>query len=337
MNLIEATVKAAVPSRRKITPSGWESFNAVCCHHRGEKADKRGRGGIMFTKDGFNYHCFNCNFKAGWVPGKLLSENTRKFMGWLGIADENVQKLALEAIRQKDESIDSIKIPLTFDLELRELPENCKTINQWINEGCEHPDFLEVVSYILERGMKLEWYPFMWSDSLAFHDRVIIPFYQEGMNGTVGWIARKLHDGKPKYLKSMQPGYVFNLDRQTHSRKYVILVEGNFDAIAIDGIAVMSNEVSEVQLARIKALGCEIVVVPDRDKAGMKLLDTAVEHGWSVSLPEWGDDIKDAADAVKKYGRTYTLFTILKYRVNSPIHISMLKRKVENAATKDHD
>jgi hypothetical protein len=49
-----------------------------------------------------------------------------------------------------------------------------------------------------------------------------------------------------------------------------------------------------------------------------------------VSLPEWGDDVKDVADAVKKYGRIYTLFTILQYRETNEIKIKLLKKKLEN-------
>ncbi|MEN6551948.1 MAG: hypothetical protein ABFC34_03580, partial [Methanobacterium sp.] len=69
MNLIQATVKSFLPPNRKMTPTGWESFNAVCCHHRGENRDTRKRGGVIFKGDGFTYHCFNCHFKAGWTPG----------------------------------------------------------------------------------------------------------------------------------------------------------------------------------------------------------------------------------------------------------------------------
>jgi microcin C transport system permease protein len=36
---------------------------------------------------GFQYHCFNCGFKAGWSPGKLLSVNTKKLFGWMGLSD----------------------------------------------------------------------------------------------------------------------------------------------------------------------------------------------------------------------------------------------------------
>lgn len=329
MNLIQATIKAAVPPKRKMTPSGWESFNAVCCHNRGENRDTRKRGGIMFKNDGFQYHCFNCNFKAGWVPGKLLSKNTRSLMSWLGIADSDIQKLSLEAIKHKDEQV-SVSKPLNFDLETRQLPKNCLTIEEWAHNGCEDQDFLSIVTYILDRGMDLDWYPWMWSDENGYRDRVIIPFFHE--NRIVGWTGRKITDGTPKYLTTAQPGYVFNLDRQEDDRKFVIVVEGQFDAIAVDGVAIMHNEPNDTQIARINALGREVIVVPDNDKPGCVLIEKAIEQGWSVSLPDWGNDVKDVADAVKKFGRIYTLATILQYREHSQIKITMLKKKIENGA-----
>ncbi len=329
MNLIQARVQASVPPKRKMTPSGWESFNAVCCHHRGENRDTRKRGGIMFKNNGFQYHCFNCNFKAGWVPGKLLSKNTRNLMLWLGIPDDEVKKLALEAIKHKDEQV-TVSKTVSFDLETRQLPKDCVTIDEWVHNGCEESDLLSVATYILDRGMGLDWYPWMWSAENGYRDRVIIPFYHE--NRIVGWTGRKITDGTPKYLTTAQPGYVFNLDRQDNDRKFVVVVEGQFDAIAIDGIAIMHNEPNETQIARINALSREVIVVPDNDKPGTKMIEIAVEQGWSVSLPDWGSDIKDVADAVKKYGRIYTLATILYYREHNQIKITMLKKKIENGA-----
>ena len=34
-------------------------------------------------------------------------------------------------------------------------------------------------------------------------------------------------------------------------------------------------------------------------------------QGWSVAFPEWEDDIKDASDAVVRYGRLFTVKSIL--------------------------
>jgi hypothetical protein len=329
MNLIQARVLAALPPKRKMTPSGWDSFNAVCCHNNGEKRDTRKRGGIRFDKDGFSYHCFNCNFKAGWTPGKLFSKNTKNLLAWLGIGDDEVKKLSLEALKQKDDIPAPDKIH-NFDLETRALPKDCKTISQWIEEGCDDPDFVAVAAYVLDRGMRLEWYDWMWSEENGYRDRVIIPFYDK--ERVVGWTGRKIVEGKPKYLTTAQPGYVFNIDRQTDDRKYVIVVEGQIDAIAVDGCAIMHNEPSETQILRLNALGREVVVVPDNDKAGAVMIKTAIDQRWSVSLPDWGDDVKDVADAVKKYGRIYTIFTILQYREHNQIKITMLKKRIENGA-----
>jgi len=313
--------------KTKQTPTGWISGNAVCCHHRGEATDKRKRGGILVTNDGFNYSCFNCNFKAGWVPGKLFSKNTRNFLSWIGINDNEIQKLSLEALKQKEDQPKPTK-ELNLELETKSLPNSCKTFNEWITEGCEDPKFLEVIGYVLERGMELDWFEWMWADENGFRDRIIIPFFQD--ERIVGWTGRKIVDGKPKYLTTTQPGYVFNIDRQTDDRTVVIVVEGQFDAIAVDGCAIMHNDPNEVQIMRINALAREVIVVPDRDKPGAKMIKTAMEQNWSVSLPEWGDGIKDVADAVKKYGRVYTLFTILKYRVNGQIKLNLLRKKLEN-------
>lgn len=329
MNLIQAAIQAVLPPKRKMTPSGWESFNAVCCNHRGQSRDTRKRGGIMFKNDGVQYHCFNCNFKAGWVPGKLLSKNTRNLMAWLGISDIDIKKLALEAIKHKDEQVLGSKT-LNFDLEPRQLPQECKSFEEWVHEGCEDPEFINVVEYILARGMKLDWYKWMWSAENGYRDRVVLPFFHAGT--VVGYTGRKITDGNPKYLTSAQPGYVFNLDNQTDDRQFVIVVEGQFDAIAVDGVAIMHNDPNETQIARINALGREVIVVPDNDKPGCVLIDKAISSGWSVSLPDWGPDVKDVADAVKKFGRIYTLFTILKYREHNQIKITMLKKKIEHGA-----
>jgi len=327
MNLIQATFLQFLPPKKKQTPSGWISFNAPCCVHNGERQDKRQRGGVKTSgDDGFQYHCFNCGFKAGWTPGKLLSKNTKNLMRWLGVPDDDLSRLSLEALKNKEE-LDKTPIPLNFGLEPRNLPENCKSIDQWIDEGCEDEDFLNIVAYVLDRGMELDWYDWRWTPEAGYKDRVILPFFHK--NTVVGWTGRKIKPGTPKYLTTSQAGYVFNLDAQADDRKFVIVVEGQFDAIAIDGVAIGHNEPNDTQISRISNLGKEVIVVPDNDKPGAKMIKTALDAGWSVSLPDWGPDVKDVADAVKKFGRIYTLFTILQYREQGEIKIQLIKKKLE--------
>ena len=331
MNDIQTTLLNLLPPNRKTTPSGWTSFDAPCCHYRGEKRDTRKRGGIMTGSEGnFTYHCFNCNFKAGWTPGKLLSKNTKDLFKYLGVSDIDIGKLNLVALKIKDGQPVLTK-SLNFELKERELPEGTMSIIDWINSAYTpdiEKDIGPVIEYIINRGMQLDWYNWMWSAQPGYKDRVIIPFYND--RKIVGYTGRKITDGNPKYLTDAQPGYVFNIDAQSYERRFVIVVEGQFDAIAIDGCAIMHNEPNENQCNRINMLNKEVIVVPDRDRAGAKILKAALANGWSASMPPWEDDIKDVADAVKRYGRLYTLTTILKYRVHGEINLNLLKRKLEN-------
>jgi len=214
-----------------------------------------------------------------------------------------------------------------FDLMDRPLPDECQSITKWIEQGCQEPELIAVIDYLLNRGMDYNWYNWHWSAAPGFKDRVIIPFYDKGK--IVGYTGRKIKDGRPKYLTDAQSGYVFNIDAQTYNREYVIVTEGQFDAIGVDGVAIMTNEPNETQCARINALGKLVIVVPDKDKPGAKLVKAALDNGWSVSLPPWEDHIKDAANAVEVYGRLYTLTTILHYRETNKIKIQLLQKKLE--------
>jgi hypothetical protein len=323
MNEIQAALLALLPPSRKNTSGGWTSFNAVCCHHKGEKPDSRKRGGIKTDGDSWTYHCFNCNFKAGWSPGKTLSGNTKLLFRWLGLSDLDVGKLNLVALKYQ-ENMPRMNKVLNFVLQEVPLPNDSKLLTQWISDG---EDAIPIVEYLLNRGMNIDWYNWMWSPEPGYRDRVLVPFYQDGR--VVGYTGRKITEGKPKYLTESQSGYVFNIDRQINDRQYVIVVEGQFDAIAIDGVSIMTNEPNDAQVARLQALGKEIIAVPDRDRPGAKMLKHAITNSWSASLPPWGDDVKDVADAVKKYGRLYTLTTILHYRTDNKIKIELLKKKLE--------
>jgi len=329
MNEVQASLHTLLPPNRKLTTGGWVSFNAVCCHNRGDRPDTKKRGGVLFTDDGFTYHCFNCGFKAGWSPGKLLSSNTKSLFKWCGMGDSDISRLGLITLKFKEDQPQT-KRALNFVLQERELPEGAMLLKEWalaVWKPGEDADMVRVFEYLVSRGMELDWYDWMWTPAPGYKDRLLIPFYHDGK--VVGYTGRKITEGKPKYLTDSQNGYVFNLDRQTYDRSCVIVVEGQFDAIAVDGAAIMTNEPNETQCARLNAMGKQIIVVPDRDRPGAKLVKAALDNGWAVSLPPWEDDVKDVADAVKRYGRLYTLTTILHYQETNKIKIQLIQKKLE--------
>jgi DNA primase len=132
---------------------------------------------------------------------------------------------------------------------------------------------------------------------------------------------------KVKYYTDVQPGYVFNMDAQNWNRKFVIVTEGPFDAIAINGISILGSEVNDIQTQLINDLGKRVIVVPDKDKPGEKLIDQAIENRWSVAFPKWHNEVADVADAVLKYGRLFTMQSILKNTESNKLKIN-LRRKM---------
>jgi DNA primase len=91
---------------------------------------------------------------------------------------------------------------------------------------------------------------------------------------------------------------------------------------------VLHAEINDAQVRLIRSLGREVVVVPDQDEAGMKLVDRAVELGWAVSMPAWPDGVKDANDAVIQLGRLATLITIMQAKETSKIKIELRKKQL---------
>jgi DNA primase len=121
---------------------------------------------------------------------------------------------------------------------------------------------------------------------------------------------------------------VFGTDLQDETWRYVIVTEGVFDALSIGGLAVLHAEINDAQVRLIRSLDREVVVVPDQDEAGMKLVDRAVELGWSVSMPEWPVGVKDVNDAVIQLGRLGALLTIVQTKETSKIKIELRKKQL---------
>lgn len=318
MSLIIDTINSFLPPKRKKTPSGWISFNAVCCHHNGTSADTRQRGGMMIN-DSVSYHCFNCGFKTSWQSGRIVTAKFRKLMRWLNIPDDLISKCSLEALRLKENSDYKSRFELLPKFVDKFLPPDSVRIGSTET----HEEMLLAMEYIANRGLYLDDYEWYWSSS--YPNRLIIPFYFN--NKIVGFTARLLRDGKPKYISEQQPGYVFNFDRQKDNRKYVIVCEGPLDAISVDGVALLGSDISSHQKNLINQLKREVIVLPDRDQAGKKLIEQAIENEWSVSFPNWDRNIKDANEALLKYGRLATLYSIINAKEHSALKIKLLAKK----------
>lgn len=315
---VHELVTMRLPAKSKKTPAGWNTFDCPMCN------DKRGRAGIITTGSKIAYNCFNCGYSTGWSPSKRIGVKYRDLAVSLGASIENVKKLVLELMKIEEfedadeytpvvyEKFKPVDIPNAIDL--RQVP----TLEY--NERHE-----KILNYAKSRGLLDTDYDLYISDEFILKNRLIIPFYYN--QETVGYVGRHINPPSkeiPKYLNNSQPGYVFNIDKYVYSdRDIVVVTEGVIDAILIDGVSVLGNNMNEKQIEQINSLKKRVILCPDRDAPGKELIRQAVELGWEVSFPPWDKEIKDVADAVTKYGRLLTLSSIIKYAISNKIKIEV--------------
>jgi hypothetical protein len=357
-DLIQQELLQLLPAKRKPS-NGWISFNAVCCPYNGESTDTRGRGGVRPNPDGsVNYHCFNCGFKTGFYPGRPMGFKFRKLLTWLGADNNTVQRLVMEALRIKELVPVEERAPVPeveVSYKPRPLPADSASIMQWTTQvklGLPYketgevewqdvwnaiPDQLRIaIEYLYRRSIDVRKYDFYITDTTAYNlnKRIIIPFTWK--NQIIGYTARALTDDvKPKYHNSHDSNYVFNIDKQLPDARFVLVVEGPFDAMSIDGVAILGNECSETQAEIIEGLDRDVIVVPDFDRhidkrgkeawPGQALIDKAIEYGWGVAFPVWREDAdcKDVSSAVEKYGKLFALKAIVDSVERNPVKIRL--------------
>ena len=316
-------ILSIIPGKKKQTSSGWTSFNALCCSHRGHTPDRRGRGGIKFDgQTNWVMHCFNCNYSCSFTLGRTINGKTRQFLTWCGVDNEQIQRWSLESLQHKD----------ILDFIIKQKREEVKFKTKKLPDG----DLLEVnnpqhkffVDYLLQRKVNLDKYEFYVNPNSKNRAQygIIVPYTYK--NKIVGNTTRYIDNKIPKFINDQQQGYVFNIDNQNSDWTVCILVEGIFDAISIDGVATMHDDISNEQASVLSQLNKKIIFVPDQDKTGLKVTDRALELGYHVSLPEWGSGVKDVNDAVVKYGKLPTLLSILEHATMSKIKIELRKKQI---------
>ena len=306
-----------LPVKSNRTPSGWTTFDCPMC------SDTRKRAGVIANGAKISFNCFNCGFKTGWAMNPYMGKKYKDLVTRLGGSVSDVHNVQMELLKVADDLQEQDSSQYVYSLskfKTEELPEGVQSVENL-------PDGHELKEYARQRGI-LGVYPLLHFNDLANKKRVIVPFTYNGE--VVGWTGRHIappDKQTPKYLHKLQPGYVFNVDAFADSeREIVIVTEGVFDAILVDGVSILGNSVTAEQAHLIERLGKRVILCPDRDNAGKELIEQALELGWEVSFPPWSVEIKDAADAVTKYGRLLTVSSIIKYATNNKIKTQVKMR-----------
>lgn len=335
MSLVINYIKTIVPSGWQVNPSGWISGNCPMCVHNGEsRPDTKGRGGFSFESDEkFQYNCFNCGYATGWSAGKPLSIRLKKLMMQLGAEESDIQRLQLELMQQDELAQVLLKRqnrtrPVVIDWAKMDLPEGATPLRDI--QACSN-EVVQAIEYLVSRGFDPMDGNFWFTNArqpAVMNKRIIVPFwYKSHVVGYTGrWIGNT-PEGMPKYYNKQPPkNFVYGLDRQTSEKDIVIVTEGILDAIVTDGVAIGSNNINDDQANIIDSLQKTVILLPDADTAGERAVRTAIDRGWSVSFPEW-DNCKDAGDAQAKYGKLFTVKTILENAVSNPTKIQVLSKR----------
>jgi hypothetical protein len=256
-------------------------------------------------------------------------------MRWLGAPEDDINRMIFDAMKAESSENTATNAVDIKKFTKKELPEGALPLSEWIEAELDtamENQLADIVQYVINRGFDPLSSSFLWTPAEGFSNRVIIPFTFEGE--VVGWTARKITDGKPKYLSDQHPNYVFNIDAITRDQDYVFVVEGPLDALAINGVALLHNDISAHQAALINQLGKTVIVVPDRDSSGIDVIKKAIELDWAVAFPNWDDDVKDAADAVKKYGDLFVVTDLVNTSIAGNIRINIYLQKFQKMVEK---
>ena len=299
--------------------TGWYPVLHTTCDH-GKKGP---RAGFRFDQGTVAFHCFNCPLKAVFDPAEHdeMPENMIRVLNDFNIPEEQWQQVLFNSLKLKDAG--KLKRHHSEQIKVAEPPELPlpKTFYS-LKDAPSDDKWAEIARDYLtyKRAVDPDSYPFMLSKPTndpvlkKWFGRVIIPIYKD--NKLIFYTGRDLTEKQKKKYESpavSRTNVLFGFDKLFHHYDHPLyIVEGWFDAYAIDGIGVMGNEISKEKAAWINKSPRKKVYVPDRFGSGSQAARQALEYGWYISTPEIGS-CKDLSDAVKQYGKLYVLKTLAEH------------------------
>lgn len=304
----------------------WNQHNCPVCTSRGQsRPDTKCRGNHMFLNDGsVAYNCFNCHLKTVWTPGKYIGKDMDVLLRCYGASEKEIAQIKFivkEMAESGDYEVQENSASKIYQkIVKRELPQDARPFLDWVNEPDIPKDFIKVINAINERNPYVLDLDLYWSPSKEFymHQRFIIPYYMNGQ--IIGYTARHMDvHSEYRYRNQVSTSIFYNFDLLNDERIKVILVtEGPIDAALMGGISANNYFLCSSQLEflyKAQERGKKIVIVPDRDKDGLVTIEQAIEHGFSVAMPDFGAvrfengirHIKDFDEACAKFGRLFCL------------------------------
>jgi len=316
VSTLEELIRQYVPIPPTPSATGWYPVLHTACDH-GRKGP---RAAFKFEGETVGFNCFNCPLTATFNPNDsnsnkpLISKNMIQALTDFGVPEAEIKALEFEMFQhrnpgQKQVSNETIK---SIEPQIIELP----SIFYRLDTAPENDSWKIIADDYLsyKRGIDPNSYPFYLSRKSSdvhlkkWHGRVIIPIYKDSR--LIFYIGRDLTGKKLKKYETpsvSRDSLLFGFDRLFKDYEHPLyIVEGWFDAFAIDGVAIIGNRLSDAKIEWLNRSPRKKVYIPDRYGDGIRGGKEAIEAGWHISTPKIGD-CKDMSEAVQKYGKLYVL------------------------------
>lgn len=307
MNSIETVIRKYI-SLGKPNSRGW--FPTLCkvCNDHGHKGM---RAAFRFDDNSCSYNCFNCGISDTFnVHSNTMHDKMANILSSFGIPEIEWQKIIFNNLGKEQTNT---SIPTITDINptpISLLPFFYPLIDDPDDDWCQYS-----IEYLANRQIDWKTHPFYCvkhtdhKTNKRWYGRLIIPIFDQ-TNQLVFYQGRDLTDMHIK--KYLQPSvdrnnilYGYN-NILTYSSEPIYVVEGWFDAILLNGVAVFGNKMSNNQILWLNKSNRPKVIIPDKYGSGKTLAEQGLKLGWKVALPDTGD-CKDMNDAIVKYGLLYVL------------------------------
>jgi hypothetical protein len=354
-----------------LSSKGWRQ-NLTGCPYCHDGRSKNPRSHFIFSNDEIGWQCFNCGGKHRFSGNNLntlatfVSKSSWKKVGAILLEIKKEKIFSNSSLSNQEELKKEIGEDLLtlIDYKEVELPDVAIKFNTPLVKVA--PNYRKrfndnknkVLYYLKDRSMESladKLYICMDGD---YSNRLIFPIYFDGK--LISWAARALFPTKTKYMYPPSDDnfndrgkIIYGLDNlfKAENVQQIFVTESINDAQQLNGMAVLSKNITKEQLAILKSFNFQkkkLVFVLDNDKISKwdtdlkggelgKIIIKEKQDNWFVSLPNFGNNIKDVSESVKKNGRLQTYDKIMSSFVSSSSNMEMriklnsvvLKRKVK--------
>jgi len=228
----------------------------ICCPYHGESNPSFGIRIDFSYKRGL-FQCWSCGENGNLI--KLLS-----------YLDECSIYTVLDKLRSQ--YIDEIKLDDIIDLYNKKFNnyEYVKIYDELILEKFKEP-YDKYKDYLIDRGIIEEYidiFNIKCCDKGVLSNRIIIPIYDE-KNRLISYDARSIYGRKPKAIKlkdSDSKHALFGLNNIEEITDYIVIVEGEFDAIYLqqygyNAIALLGIIMSSIQFDKLTKLDIDNIYI----------------------------------------------------------------------------